>query len=199
MVVTIVSITDSIKNEIMFLNGKYVVEAEDKYNYWEEHIKYVVQEALVLAEKYNADIEIVELAAMLHDIALIAKIGTRKEHHITGAEMAETLLLKYNYPQDKIKKVKKSVFNHRSSKNATDIEDICVADADILAHFDNIPMLFNVILNNVWDKNSNNITLTELRIRMKESFEYDYNDLSERTKLLFHDRYKLISQIVLGL
>ncbi|MGI5899773.1 MAG: metal-dependent phosphohydrolase, partial [Christensenellales bacterium] len=119
--------------------------------------------------------------------------------HITGAEMAETLLSKYNYPQDKIEKVKKSIFNHRSSKNATDIEDICVADADILSHFDNIPMLFNVILNNVWDKNSNNITLTELRIKMKESFEYDYNDLSERTKILFHDKYKLISKIVLDL
>lgn len=193
------NIADSIKNEIMLLNERCVVEAKDKYNYWDEHIKYVVQEALVLAEKYNADIEVVELAAMLHDIALIAKIGTRKDHHTTGAEMAETLLSKYNYPRNKIDKVKKSVLNHRSSKNATDIEDICVADADILAHFDNIPMLFNVILNNVWNKNSSNITLAELRIKMKESFEYDYNDLSERTKILFHDRYKLISQIVLGL
>jgi uncharacterized protein len=199
MEVNIVSITDSIKSEIMLLNEKYIVEVEDKYNFWEEHIKYVVQEAFVLAEKYNADTEIVELAAMLHDIALIAKIGTRKEHHIIGAEMAETLLSKYNYSQEKIEKVKKSVFNHRSSKDATDIEDICVADADILAHFDNVPMLFNVILNNVWDKNSNNITLTELRSRMKESFEYDYNNLSERTKREFYDRYKLISQIVLGL
>ena len=98
----------------------------------------MVQEALVLAGKYNADTEIVELAAMLHDVALIAKYGTRKEHHITGAEMAETILLKHNYPQDKTDKVNKCVFNHRSSKNGTDIEDICVADADILSHFDNV-------------------------------------------------------------
>ena len=191
-------ITEKVKNEILLLNEKYMAEAEDKYNFWDEHIKYVVQEALVLARKYNADTEIVELAAMLHDVALIAKNGTRKEHHITGAEMAETILLKHNYPQYKIDRVKKCVFNHRSSKNGTDIEDICVADADILSHFDNVPMLFNVIMNDVWSKN-NISTLPELKSRMKESFDYDYNDLSERTKQEFNDRYKLICQIVLGL
>ena len=191
------SITEKVKNEILLLNEKYMAEAEDKYNFWDEHIKYVVREALVLAGKYNADTETVELAAMLHDVALIAKNGTRKDHHITGAEMAETILLKHNYPQDRIDKVKKCVFNHRSSKNGTNIEDICVADADILSHFDNVPMLFNVIINDVWSKN-NITTLPELKTRMKESFDYDYNDLSERTKQEFNDRYKLICQIVLG-
>jgi len=85
-------IIEKVKKEILFLNERYMVEAKDKYVFWDEHIKYVVQEALVLAKKYNADTEIVELAAMLHDIVLIAKNGTRKEHHITGAEMAETIL-----------------------------------------------------------------------------------------------------------
>jgi putative nucleotidyltransferase with HDIG domain len=166
------------------------MEADDKYDMWEEHVKFVLQEALCLARKYGANSEIVELGAMLHDISLIAKTGTRKDHHITSAEMAETILEKYQYPQDKIAKVKMCVLNHRSSKNLTDIECICVADADILAHFDNIPMLFNVILNDVWGNGStNNIILPELRRRMKDSFEYDYNDLSERTKSSFSDRY----------
>ena len=89
------------------------------------------------------------------------------------------------------------MFNHRSSKNGTNIEDICVADTDILSHFDNIPMLFNVIINDVWSKN-NITTLLELRSKMKESFNYDYNDLSNRTKQEFENRYKLICQIVLG-
>jgi len=197
-VVNSMNIIDSVKNEVMLLNEKYKIEAVDKYDFWEEHIKYVVQEALVLAEEYDADIEIVELAAMLHDIALIAKNGSRQDHHKTGAEMAESILLKYNYPQDRTDKVKKCVFNHRSSKNGTDIEDICVADADIISHFENIPMLFNVIMNDVWNKN-NITTLSELKIKMKESFEYDFNDLSEKTKENFYDRYKLICQIVLGL
>ena len=112
-------ITEKVKNEILLLNEKYMAEAEDKYNFWDEHIKYVVQEALVLARKYNADTEIVELAAMLHDVALIAKNGTRKEHHITGAEMAETILLKHNYPQYKIDRVKKCVFKSTIQKNGS--------------------------------------------------------------------------------
>jgi len=44
-----------------------MAEAEDKYIFWDEHIKYVVQEALVLARKYNADTEIVEHAAIRPD------------------------------------------------------------------------------------------------------------------------------------
>ena len=91
------------------------------------------------------------------------------------------------------------MFNHRSSKNGFDAEDICVADADILAHLNNIPMLFNTVMNNVWDdKSEKNTTLTELRDEMRKIFEYEYNDLSERTKLHFNDRYKLICQVVLG-
>ena len=193
------SIVEITKNEIVVLNGKFMMEAVDKYNFWEEHIKYVVQEALALAEKYNADAEIVELAALLHDVALIAKVGTREDHHINGAKIAEAMLSKNDYPKEKIDKVKKCVFNHRSSKNGSDAEDICIADADILAHFDNIPMLFNTVMNNVWgDKSEKNTSLTELRNKMRKIFEHDYNDLSEKTKLHFNDRYKLICQVVLG-
>ena len=33
---------------------------------------------------------------------------------------------------------------------------------------------------------------------MKKAFEADYNDLSENTKELFHERYQKITEIVLG-
>ena len=60
---------------------KYIVEkcneyknnSEDSYDFWNEHIKYVYEESKKLAEKYNADIEIVSLGALLHDVALICK------------------------------------------------------------------------------------------------------------------------------
>ena len=188
-------ITNDIKNEIMLINEEFMSEAEDKYNFWEEHVKYVLQEALALAAKYNADAEIVELAAMLHDVALMARVGTRKEHHVNGAEIAENMLSKYNYPQDKTQKVKTCIINHRSSKNSTNIEDVCVADADILAHFDNIAMIFSNILNR---NKHDNITLPELRSNIKKAFDKDYDDLSEETKKHFGDRYKTICQIVFG-
>lgn len=185
-------IIEKVRNEVMLLNEQYISQAEDEYNFWEEHVKYVVKEAVDLALKYNADVEIVELSALLHDIALISKPGTRSEHHITGAKLAENMLAKFDYPNDKIDRVCQCVLNHRSSKNGTTIEELCVADADILAHFDNIPMIFSCTFRNT------GITLPEVRSGLKESFEYDYNDLSDQTKAEFSDRYKLICQIVLG-
>lgn len=73
------------------------------------------------------------------------KVGTRADHHINGAEIAEKLLKDFNYPNEKIIKLKNIVLHHRSSKNAETIEELCVADADIMAHFDNILMMFSSI------------------------------------------------------
>ncbi len=71
------SIIQSTKNELMIINQEYSDNAPDHFNFWEQHIKHVVKEALYLADKYNADKEIVELGALLHDIALVSKIGSR--------------------------------------------------------------------------------------------------------------------------
>ena len=98
----------------------------------------------------------------------------------------------YVTTKEKMDRVLSCVYNHRSSKNATNIEDLCVADADIIAHFDNIPMLFNSAYNR------NNINLNEVRNWLKESFEKDYNDLSDKTKESYKEQYNLICKIVIG-
>lgn len=185
-------IVNSIEKEIKEKIEKYKNEAEDHYDFWNEHIKYVYEESKKLAKQYGADEEIVKLGALLHDIALICKVGERKDHHINGKILAEELLRKYNYEENKLNRVLSCVYNHRSSKNATNIEDMCVADADILAHFDNIPMLFNSAYNR------NNVSLHKVRNWMKEVFEKDYNDLSDRTKVYFKERYEVICEVVLG-
>ena len=83
------------------------------------------------------------------------------------------------------------IYKHRS-KNWTNLEELCVADADILAHFDNIPMLFNLAYNRY------NINLNEVREWMRNTFQKDYNDLSEKTKESFKERYTQIYEVVLG-
>jgi len=185
-------IINLIEKEVRELINDYKINSLDHYDFWNEHIKYVYEEAVNLAKLYNADIEIVSLGALLHDIALINQVGERKDHHINGKIIADKILTKYSYPNDKKEKVLNCVYNHRSSKNATNIEELCVCDADILAHFDNIPMLFNSAYNR------NNISLKDVRSWMKECFEKDYNDLSEKTKEIFKDKYKVICEIVLG-
>jgi len=183
---------NAIKQEILQDIEIYKINSADHYDFWNEHIKYVYKEAINLAELYNADKMIVELGALLHDIALIKNMGERKDHHTNGAKLARKILEKYNCPDNILEKVIECVLNHRSCKNATNLEELCVCDADILAHFDNIPMLFNSAFNR------NNIKLNEVRSWMKECFEKDYNDLSEKTQKTFEARYKEICKIVLG-
>lgn len=186
------NITDEIEKEVKNYIEEYKNISEDHYDFWNEHIKYVNEESINLTKKYNANEEIVRLGALLHDIALIRQIGDRKDHHINGKIIAKEILSKYSYPTDKMNRVLSCIYNHRSSKNATNLEDLCVADADILAHFDNIPMLFNLAYNRC------NINLNEVREWIKNTFEKDYNDLSERTKESFKERYSQILKIVLG-
>ena len=85
-------IIEKIKEELLRLNQKYILEADDNYDFWNNHIKYVVMEAKNLALNYGADVEIVELGALLHDIALVAKVGTKADHHSNGVILAKELL-----------------------------------------------------------------------------------------------------------
>lgn len=185
-------IIELIKKEVLSDIENYKNNSDDYYDFWDEHIKYVYEESLDLARKYNADIAIVSIGALLHDIALIKKVGERKDHHSNGALLAREILDKYEIDESVKERIIKCVYNHRSSKNATSIEEICVCDADILAHFDNIPMLFNSAYNR------NNVNLNEVRQWMLDCFEKDYNDLSDKTKEVFKDRYTLIKEIVIG-
>ena len=53
-------------------------------------------------------------------------------------------------------------------------------------------MLFNSAFNR------NNINLNNVRNWIKECFEKDYNDLSDRTKNIFQDKYKIICEVILN-
>ena len=185
------NIVDKVKEYVLKQIEDYKINSEDNYDFWNEHIKYVYEESLKLAKNYNADIEIVSLGALLHDIALINKIGDRKDHHINGEIIAKQILEEFEYDKEKMERVLKCVYNHRSSKNSKSIEETCVADADILAHFDNIPMIFNYGYNRL------NIGLNGIREWIKTSFEKDYSDLSDITKEHFRERYELIKDVVL--
>ena len=181
-------IVQIIKDYVLSANKEYADTAPDHYDFWEQHVRFVVKESLVLAEIYNADKEIVELGALLHDIALVTKTGTRAEHHISGKNIAEQLLSRIDYPSDKKERVLNCILHHRSSKYAESIEELFVADADIIAHFDNIPMCFNRAYRA-------NITLTTDLINY---FAGDYADLSGRTQRTFRQRYENIMNVLFG-
>ena len=77
----------------------------DGYDFWNDHIKHVFKHSHDLAIKRGGDIEVCELAALFHDMAMVANFGPRAEHEQYGAKMAHSILTELNYPKDKMELV----------------------------------------------------------------------------------------------
>lgn len=45
------NIIKQIKKDFMILNQKFIDESDDKYDFWKNHISYVVSKALMLAKR----------------------------------------------------------------------------------------------------------------------------------------------------
>lgn len=107
------------------------------------HIVAVVKNAEILAVKYGADKEVVMIAAWLHDIASLTDYNLYELHHVHGANIAFDILKKYDYDSEKIHLVQECIRNHRGSISLTrnTLEELCVADADAISHFDSVPSL----------------------------------------------------------
>ena len=140
---------EEIRQYVIDRSEAYRRGSEDHYDFWNEHIRYVYQEAVGLAQIYHADKTVVSLGALLHDIALIEKAGDKKDHHLYGKILSNEILNRFSCPEE----IKERVLG-------------CV--------------------------------LREVREWMKNAFEKDYQDLSDRTKELFSERYHQITDVVIG-
>ena len=60
-----------------------------------------------------------------------------------------------------------------------------------MAHFDNVLMLFHSAFVR------NNVKLNDIGKWLEEAFEKDFNDLSDKTKETFRNRYELIKDVVI--
>ena len=113
------------------------------YRAWHDHVLPTVKYPKILAKKLGADEEVVEIASLLHDYAGIVSKDMYAEHHDHGAKLAEEILKKYNYPQDKIEMVKHCIYAHRASqkipRETKEAEIVAVADS--MAHFENVSSL----------------------------------------------------------
>ena len=150
------------------------------------HIEAVVKNGEILAEKYNADKEIVMIASWLHDIASVTDFSLYGNHHVHGAEMAHDILLKFSYSEEKILAVQKCIRNHRGSiqKEKCSIEERCVADADAISHFDSIPSLLYL----AYAERQMNIEEGILFVRGK--LERSFCKLSEESKVFYENKYR---------
>lgn len=104
------------------------------FNYRWEHVQAVVGLALRLAEELDADREIVEASAWLHDICKVLP-----NHSVAGAEEAAQLLGESNFPQAKIPAVVDAILRHaglyrrEGASPMTPVETAILWDADKLS------------------------------------------------------------------
>ena len=150
---------------------------------YKTHFIPVVEYSKILAGKLNADIEIVELAAWLHDIGSV--IHGRVNHHITSSEIAEKKLSEFGYDKGKIEKIKHCILAHRGSQ---DIERRCIeaeilAEADAMSHFDDLPGLFKAAF--VYE----GLKRDEAKESLKNHLINSFNKLSSGSKEIIKPKY----------
>lgn len=126
-----------------FFNEEWEKASEQQHKNFKGHFEGVLKYAKMLGEKENADMEVIEISVLLHDISSVR--GEYEDHHLKGARIAEELLSKLNYPRNKIEQVKHCILAHRGSKDIKreTKEAQILTDADAMCHFDEIDALFN--------------------------------------------------------
>ena len=93
-----------------------------------EHVERVVKIALLLARKEKADMELVRMAAILHDVGRC--VG--QPHNETGAKLASEILKNLDYSPQKTKEIARIILLHNvdSKEKLSSLEEKIVWDAD---------------------------------------------------------------------
>ena len=91
-----------------------------------KHVLGAREYSLYLAEKYNADKFVLEIAALLHDIGADKK----KEHAKESAKIAKKFLSKFNLPNETIEKIIRCIERHSMGSETETIEEQILQDAD---------------------------------------------------------------------
>jgi uncharacterized protein len=164
-----------------------------KYGFepYEGHFVSMVNWALKLAKMEEIDLELIEIAAWLHDIGSI--IYGRKDHHITGAKIAREKLKEFNYDEEKIKLVERCILNHRGSQenNFESQEERVIAEADALSNFDNLSGVFAAafVYEGMNQFEANKSVLKKLKNK--------WNQLSPKSQELVRHKYEA-AKLLLG-
>ena len=93
------------------------------------HIQFVVEIALRLCEEYNGDKEIIEIAAMLHDIGRDNEIN-EETHYEAGKRIAKEILKDIEIDNVKKEKILKCISNHDGKEEPSFLEESIIITAD---------------------------------------------------------------------
>ena len=180
--------TETVKNRIEQIVEQACAADTNIFGYdiWTHHILQVVQNAKRLAPRFNADLEIVELAALLHDYASIKDKALYAEHHIHGPIEAEKLLKRFGYPEEKTEAVKDAIATHRASVTFEhrSAEGACLANADAMSHIEQASSLLYLAYVH------HGMGIDEGRTWVKAKLQRSWRKLREDVQDLVRDKYE---------
>lgn len=181
-------IVEKMRQEIMDRSARFEEHTKgtkDEYNIYREHVQYVYKYVVMLSEGKNVDREVLELAALLHDISMTDWTLDRSRHNEFGAEIAEQLLRENDYPEDKTQLVKKCILNHskRRQEYRTTEEEQILVDADGLSHFDVIGKMYSLPSMVMGLNEAESVRFVQKKLTG------DYEELSDDLKCLVKEKY----------
>lgn len=185
---------NKIRKEVRKIVKKACYSRNNKFSSfaWECHILPVVEHSLVLGKKLSADLEVLEIAALLHDYAVVVDIKLYKDHHLHGSNFAEKILKKFKFPEDKIERVKKCIISHRGSViiSKRTKEEKIIASADAMAHITNLADMFKLTFS------IHKFNTLEGAQWLKNKLERSWNKMIPEGKKLVKDDYRIALKIL---
>lgn len=156
------------------------IETKELYKwFWDIHVKPVIEYSKAMATKYGADLEAVWLAAILHDIA---RLDDEEPHDEIGSQIAYDFLIKNNFPEVLVDKVKNIILSHRCRNYSPQtLEQKIVASADSIAHF--LQPFY------IWIGKYSNQAFADMLKKDLNKIERDYNE-----KIFFTDEKQMVEK-----
>jgi HD superfamily phosphodiesterase len=163
---------------------------ENREGHGLDHLRRVWNTCLHLGDQLGADIEILVAAAFLHDLGILQKLSP--EHGALSAELAEPVLERIRFPEEKRKAVLNAIRVHDitfSNKDRNTLESRILYDADKSESFGVIGILryililykrrpVDYILEDL-EKRWNGLCLPETKALAKSDYEYTRNYFQE--------------------
>jgi uncharacterized protein len=103
--------------------------------FFDEHLSVVARYATELGRSFGADLEIIQLAAWLHDLSAVQDFAALPRHPALSAEIARTMLQERGYPAERIECVAACIASHSSPIQIGNglLEEVCLSNADAIS------------------------------------------------------------------
>jgi uncharacterized protein len=124
--------TELVRLVEVFAHDALMVGSRGAHSY--EHSLRVRQLCILIGKKEAADLEVLEVAALLHDIGRPEEKVTGESHAKVGANMAVAFLATTSFPSEKLPQVASAIRTHRFSEDEApeSLEGAILSDADKL-------------------------------------------------------------------